>query len=62
MSFWSQSCNKQNYKKISNKKTQILGYADDSDIIGRSQAAARAVFYELERDTNKVGLKINGRT
>jgi hypothetical protein len=38
---------------IFNKQTQILGYANDIGIIGRSKAA-------LEREANKVGLKING--
>jgi hypothetical protein len=44
---------------IFNKQTQILGYADDIDIIGRSQAAVREAFLTLEREANKVGLKIN---
>jgi hypothetical protein len=42
-----------------NKQTQILGYAEDIDIIGRSQAAIREAFLALEREANKVGLKIN---
>ena len=41
---------------IFNKLTQILAYADDIDIIGRSQAAVRDA---LQREANKVGLKIN---
>jgi Reverse transcriptase (RNA-dependent DNA polymerase) len=44
---------------IFNKQTQILCYADDIDIIGRTQAAVREAFLALERETNKVGLKIN---
>jgi hypothetical protein len=44
---------------IFKKQTQILGYAYDIDIIGRSQAAAREAFIALEREANKVGLRIN---
>jgi Reverse transcriptase (RNA-dependent DNA polymerase) len=44
---------------IFNKQTQILGYADVIDIIGRSQAAVRETFLALEREANKVGLKIS---
>jgi Reverse transcriptase (RNA-dependent DNA polymerase) len=46
-------------RTIFNKQTQILGYADDIDIIGRSQAAVRKAFLALERKANKAGLKIN---
>jgi Reverse transcriptase (RNA-dependent DNA polymerase) len=42
---------------IFNKQTQILGYADDIDIIG--QATVREAFSALEREANKVELKIN---
>jgi hypothetical protein len=44
---------------IFNKQTQILGYADDIGIIGRSQTTDGEAFLALERETNKVGLKIN---
>ena len=44
---------------IFNKLTQILAYADDIDIIGRSQVAVRDAYLVLEREANKVGLKIN---
>jgi hypothetical protein len=44
---------------IYNKKTQLLAYADDINIVGRSQSAVRDVFLALERETAKVGLKIN---
>jgi Reverse transcriptase (RNA-dependent DNA polymerase) len=43
---------------IFNKQTQLLAYADDIDIIGRSQAAVQEAFLALEREVNKVGLKI----
>ena len=44
---------------IFNKTTQILAFADDIDIIGRSQAAVREAYLALEREANKVGLKVN---
>jgi Reverse transcriptase (RNA-dependent DNA polymerase) len=44
---------------IFNGQTQILAYADDIDIIGRSQAAVRDAYLALEREANKEGLKIN---
>jgi hypothetical protein len=42
---------------IFNKQTQKLGYADDIDIIGRSQAAAWnfSTFLALQSEGNKVG-------
>jgi endonuclease/exonuclease/phosphatase family metal-dependent hydrolase len=51
--------NMQTSGTIFNKQTQLLAYADDIDIIGRSQAAVREAFLALEREANKVGLKIN---
>jgi hypothetical protein len=44
---------------IYNKETQILAYADDIDIVGRSQSAVRDAYLALEREAAKVGLKIN---
>jgi hypothetical protein len=44
---------------IYNKETQLLVYADDIDIVGRSQSAVRDAFLALEREAAKVGLKIN---
>jgi hypothetical protein len=43
---------------VFNKQTQTLRYAYDIDITGRSQAAVREAFLALEREANKVGLKI----
>jgi hypothetical protein len=43
------------YGTIFIKQTQILGYADHIDIIGRSQAAVREEFLALEGEANKVG-------
>jgi hypothetical protein len=44
---------------IFNKKTQLLAYADDIDIVGWSQSAVRDAYLALEREAAKVGLKIN---
>jgi hypothetical protein len=44
---------------IYNKETQLLAYADDIDIVGRSLAAVRDVYLALERKAAKVRLKIN---
>jgi hypothetical protein len=44
---------------IYNKETQLLAYADDIDIVGRSQSAVRDAYLALEKDAAKVGLKIN---
>jgi hypothetical protein len=41
------------------KETQLLAYADDTDIVGRSQSAVRDAYLALEREAAKVGLKIN---
>jgi hypothetical protein len=42
-----------------NKETQLLAYADDIDIDGRSQSAVRDAYLALEGEVAKVGLKIN---
>jgi hypothetical protein len=44
---------------IYNKETQLLTYADDIDIVGRSQSADRDAYLALEREAAKVRLKIN---
>jgi hypothetical protein len=44
---------------IYKKETQLLAYADDIDIVGRSQSAVRDAPLALEREAAKVGLKIN---
>jgi hypothetical protein len=36
-----------------------VGYGDDIDIIGRSQAAVQEAFLALEREVNKVEKEIN---
>jgi hypothetical protein len=44
---------------VYNKVTQLLAYADDIDIVGRSQSAIRDAYLALEREAAKVVLKIN---
>jgi hypothetical protein len=44
---------------IYNRETQLLAYADDIDIVGRSQSAVRDAYLALEREAVKVGLNIN---
>jgi hypothetical protein len=44
---------------IYNKETQLLAYADDIDIVGRSQQAVRNAYLALETEAAKIGLKIN---
>jgi hypothetical protein len=43
---------------IYNKETQLLAYADDIDIVGRSQPAVRNAYLALEIEAAKVRLKI----
>jgi hypothetical protein len=38
---------------------QLLTYADDIDIVGRSQSAVRDAYLALVREAAKEGLKIN---
>jgi hypothetical protein len=44
---------------IYNKETQLLAYADDIDIVGRSQSAVQNAYLALEGGAAKVGLNIN---
>jgi hypothetical protein len=44
---------------IYNKETQLLAYAEDIDIIGRSQSAVRNAFLAFEIEAATVGLKTN---
>jgi hypothetical protein len=44
---------------IYNKEPQLLTYADDIDIIGRTQSAVQNAYLALEGEAAKVGLKIN---
>jgi hypothetical protein len=43
---------------IYNKETQLLVYADDIEIVGRSQSAVRNAYLALEGEAAKVGLKL----
>jgi sorting nexin-29 len=44
---------------ILHKSIQLLAYADDMDIIARSQTALKRAFLSLERAAGEMGLKIN---
>jgi hypothetical protein len=44
---------------IFNKETQLLAYADDIDIVGRSQSAVRDADLALKKEAATVELKIN---
>jgi len=44
---------------IFNKSSQLLAFADDIDIVGRSLRAITDTFSKLEREANKVGLHVN---
>ena len=44
---------------IFDKSTQLLGYADDIDIIGRRKEDVATSFVEIEKAADRVGLKIN---
>jgi len=41
------------------KSVQLLAYADDIDIIARSQTALKEAFLSLERAAGEMGLRIN---
>jgi hypothetical protein len=53
--------NLQTTGRIFNKQTQLLAYADDIDIVGRSLEAVRDAYLALETEAAKVGMKINNR-
>jgi hypothetical protein len=66
MSCWKLSYDEQTYKQLAqstsifyNKETQLLAYADDINIVSRSQSAFRGAYLSLEIEAAKVGLKIN---
>jgi hypothetical protein len=54
-----QRANLQTSGTIYNKETQLLAYADDIYIVGRSQPTVRDAYLALEGEAAKVGLKIN---
>jgi hypothetical protein len=51
--------NLQTTSTIYNKETELIAYADDVDIVGRSQSAVRNAYLALEGEAAKLGLKIN---
>lgn len=44
---------------IFNKSTQLLAYADDIDIVGRSHRDVTAAFVKIDEAAGKMGLKVN---
>ena len=54
------SANINTSNNIFNKSSQVLAYADDIDLIGRTSANVVESFLELEKAANSVGLKVNG--
>ena len=46
---------------ILQKSTQILGYADDIDIVGRTQENMIEAFQKLEASAKEMGLKVNAQ-
>uniref|UniRef100_T1HD01 Reverse transcriptase domain-containing protein n=1 Tax=Rhodnius prolixus TaxID=13249 RepID=T1HD01_RHOPR len=44
---------------ILNTTIQLLAYADDVDLIGRSRGAVENAFIDLERATTNIGLEVN---
>jgi hypothetical protein len=62
MSCWKLSWDEQTYKQLAQsttKKHKILAYADDIDIVGRSQLAVLVAYLELKVEAAKVGFTIN---
>jgi hypothetical protein len=43
---------------IYNKETQLFAYADDIDIVGRSQSTVRDAYLALKIEAAKIGLKM----
>ena len=44
---------------ITNKSTQILGYADDIDVVGRTTSSVASVIRSLEKEAKSRGLRVN---
>lgn len=42
-----------------NKSAQIVGYADDLNIMARSQLKSKEIYEDLERAAKEIGLQIN---
>jgi hypothetical protein len=45
--------------KIGNEKLNILAYADDIILIGKTEIEIRQLFVEIENIARKIGLQIN---
>ena len=44
---------------IFTKSTQLLGFADDVDIVGRNTRSVTEAYSKMEREANKIGLRVN---
>ena len=44
---------------IFTKSTQLLGFADDVDIVGRNIRSITDAYSRMEREANKIGLRVN---
>jgi hypothetical protein len=44
---------------IFKKSTQLLGFADDIDIIGRNIRSVKEAYSKLEKEANRIGLHVN---
>lgn len=44
---------------IFTKSVQLLGFADDVDIVGRNVRAVKDTYSRLEKEANKIGLRVN---
>ena len=44
---------------IFTKSTQLLGFADDVDIVGRNIRAVTDAYTKMEKEANKIGLRVN---
>lgn len=47
-------------KTLANGMTQVLGFADDLDVAGRTHAAVVDTFTNLKQQASRMGLEING--
>jgi hypothetical protein len=60
MSFLKRYKYEQNYKRQApNKQTQLLAFADEINIVGRSSETVLDAYLALEAETVKIGMKIN---
>lgn len=46
-------------RRVFDKSDQILGYADDLDLIGRTKEDVKTLFGQIEETASSIGLKVN---